>query len=141
MPETKGVKRIVEYRRRSAPRICRESRLTPAVETNSDFPFLHYSDGWDFEGAAFLLISDHIQIVDSMERRERDRMYSEMASFKLLDICEEIESYEEQLQAAYSFICYYKLQEQFKEFCEHEALIDAEIPLDRELIVNGHYSA
>ena len=67
-------------------------------------------------------------------------MYSEMASIKLLDICDEIDSYEEQLQAVYSFICYYKLQKQFKQFCEHEALIDAEIPLDRELIVNGRYS-
>ena len=51
-------------------------------------------------------------------------MYSELASFKLLDICDEIESYEEQLQAAYSFICDYKLQQRFQEFCEHEALID-----------------
>ena len=67
-------------------------------------------------------------------------MYSEMASFKLLDICSEIESYEEQLQAAYSFICYYKLQNHFQEFCEHEALIDAEIPLDREIILSGRYS-
>ena len=32
-------------------------------------------------------------------------MYSEMASIKLLDICDEIDSYEEQLQAVYSFIC------------------------------------
>ena len=31
-----------------------------------------------------------------------DKMYSEMESFKLLDICDEIESYEEKLQAAYS---------------------------------------
>ena len=50
-----------------------------------------------------------------------------MASSKLLDICDEIESYEEKLQAAYSLICYYKLQKQFKEFCEHEALADAEL--------------
>lgn len=67
-------------------------------------------------------------------------MYSDLASYKLLDICDEIESYEEQLQAAYSFICRYKLQQHFQEFCEHEAWIDPEIPLDREAVLSSRYS-